>query len=155
MGLIVWGGVEYEYPLTPQARWRAGADLRRQEHRRQEFNRMTLSLHTGPRWILTRQSEFSLLASRRQQWAGNQPGYVENGLRLESAQRLGTHWVAMRKGELARSTLRRFETPRRPALGRLPHCTLAVHPSPLPERHPRLWRRTHRTALASFHATPY
>ena len=84
VGLIVWGGAEYEYPLTPQARWRAGADLRRQEHRRQEFNRMTLSLHTGPRWIITRNAEISLLASRRQQWAGNKPGYVENGLRLEA-----------------------------------------------------------------------
>ena len=73
VGLILWGGAEYEHPLIPQARWRAGADLSRQEHRRQEFNRMTLSLHTGPRWILSRRAEFSLLASRRQQWRATNP----------------------------------------------------------------------------------
>ena len=97
VGLIAWGGAEYEYPLQPRWRLRTGADLSRQEHRRQSYNRMTLSLHSGPRWILSRNAEASLLASRRQQWAGNQPHYVENGLRLESAQRLGAHWVAIER----------------------------------------------------------
>ena len=59
------GGAEYEYPLQPRWRLRAGTDLSRQEHRRQEYNRMTLSLHTGPRWIIARNAEVSLLASRR------------------------------------------------------------------------------------------
>ena len=95
VGLILWGGAEYEHPLSERIKLRLGTDLSRQEHRRQSYNRMTLSLHAGPRWIITRNAEISLLASRRQQWTGNQPSYVENGLRLESAQRLSTHWVAL------------------------------------------------------------
>ena len=97
VGLIVWGGAEYEHPLSERFKLRAGADVRRQEHRRQEFNRMLLSLHAGPRWIIARDVEMSLLASRRQQWAGNKPAYVEKGLRLESSQRLSAQWVAIEK----------------------------------------------------------
>ena len=106
VGLIVWGGVEYEHPLSNRWKLRAGSDVRRQEHRRQEFNRMLLSLHVGPRWIMTRNVEISLLASRRQQWAGNKPAYLEKGLRLESAQRLGAQWRAI---ERARWHERRYE----------------------------------------------
>ena len=97
VGLIVWGGAEYQHPLSDRLKLRAGVDVRRQEHRRQEFNRMLLSLHAGPRWIMTRNTEISLLASRRQQWAGNKPAYLEKGLRLESAQRLGAQWLAIER----------------------------------------------------------
>ena len=106
VGLIVWGGAEYQHPLSQRLKLRAGVDVRRQEHRRQEFNRMLLSLHAGPRWIVTRNTEISLLASRRQQWAGNKPAYLEKGLRLESAQRLGAQWRAIAR---ARWHERRYE----------------------------------------------
>ena len=42
-------------------------------------------------------TEISLLASRRQQWSANQPAYLEKGLRLESAQRLGAQWLAIER----------------------------------------------------------
>ena len=74
VGLIVWGGAEYEHPLSQRLKLRAGADVWRQEHRETQYNRMLISLHAGPRWIMTRNAEISLLASRRQQWsAGTSP----------------------------------------------------------------------------------
>ena len=106
VGLIVWGGAEYEHPVSQRLKLRAGLDVRRQEHRETQYNRMLISLHAGPRWIMTRNTEISLLASRRQQWAGNQPAYLEKGLRLESAQRLGAQWLAI---ERARWHERRYE----------------------------------------------
>ena len=97
VGLIVWGGAEYEHPVSERLKLRAGADLWRQEHRETQYNRMLISLHAGPRWIMTRNTEISLLASRRQHWSANQPAYLEEGLRLESAQRLGAQWLAIER----------------------------------------------------------
>ncbi len=97
VGLIVWGGAEYEHSLSQRLKLRAGADVWRQEHRETQYNRMLISLHAGPRWIMTRNAEISLLASRRQQWSANQPAYLEKGLRLESAQRLGAQWLAIER----------------------------------------------------------
>ena len=78
-------------------RLRARADTWRQEHQRSAFDRMQISLHAGPRWFIGRNAEASLLASRRQQWSADKPVFVENGLRLESAQRLGPQWVAIER----------------------------------------------------------
>ena len=105
VGLIVWGGAEYEYPLTPQARWRAGADLRRQEHRRQEFNRMTLSLHTGPR--LDPHAPRGIQPARQSTpTMGGQPTRLR-GKRPPSRKRAAPRPTMgdPPKGELARSTL--------------------------------------------------
>ena len=97
VGLILWGGAEYEHPFSERFKLRLGADLWRQEHQRQAFNRMQISLHAGPRWFIGRNAEASLLASRRQQWSADKPVYVENGIRIESAQRLSAQWLAIER----------------------------------------------------------
>ena len=41
VGLSVWTGGEYQYPLSPSWRLRAGGDLSRREYRGGDFDRMT------------------------------------------------------------------------------------------------------------------
>ena len=69
IGLSVWAGGEYQYPLEDRWRLRAGADISRREYRSDEFDQMTVSGHVGPRWLIGRASEASLLASVRQHCA--------------------------------------------------------------------------------------
>ena len=72
IGIAAWLGGEYQYPLgdpgagpgASQWRLRAGGDLSRKEYRASDFDRMTLSGHVGPRWLIGRGSEVSLLPER-------------------------------------------------------------------------------------------
>ena len=43
IGIAAWAGGEYQYPLSPRRRLRAGGDNSRREYRSNEFDRMTLS----------------------------------------------------------------------------------------------------------------
>ena len=63
IGISAWVGGEYQYPLAESWRLRAGGDLSRKEYRESEFDTMTLSGHVGPRWLIGRASEASLLLS--------------------------------------------------------------------------------------------
>ena len=60
IGVSVWAGGEYQYPLEDRWRLRAGADISRRECRDNEFDRMSLSDHLGPRLLIGRFSEASL-----------------------------------------------------------------------------------------------
>ena len=94
VGLLAWGGGEYQYPLARRWRLRAGGDLWRQEYAHARFDRMLIAGHAGPRWLAGRTYEFSLLGSVRQAWSAGDPDYSEMGLRLEGAQRLGPRLFA-------------------------------------------------------------
>ena len=52
IGLSVWTGGEYQYPMGRRRRLRAGAGISRREYARREFDRTFLSAHAGPRWLL-------------------------------------------------------------------------------------------------------
>ena len=88
VGLSVWTGGEYQHPLGPQWRLRAGGDLSRREYKGGAFDRMTLSGHVGPRWLIDAQTEASLLLSTRRHWSGGKGEYHEIGPRLEAQRRL-------------------------------------------------------------------
>ena len=75
IGIALWAGGEYQYLLNPRWRLRAGGDVSRREYRSSEFDRMTLSAHLGPRWLIGRASEASLLASARQSWLADRGGF--------------------------------------------------------------------------------
>ena len=102
IGISAWAGGEYQLPLggrgtvSGASRWRlrAGGDIWRREYRDEEFDRMSLSAHLGPRWLIGRLSEASLLASARQSWLANEPDYRDLGLRAEYRQRLTRRTVA-------------------------------------------------------------
>ena len=102
IGISAWAGGEYQLPLGDRgtvsgaSRWRlrAGGDIWRREYRDEQFDRMSLSAHLGPRWLIGRFSEASLLASARQSWLANEPDYRDLGLRAEYRQRLTRRMVA-------------------------------------------------------------
>ena len=88
VGLSVWGGGEYQYPLGPRMRLRAGADLSRREHEGSRFDETSLSVHLGPRLLLDPETEASLLLSTRQRWAGTVKDHHALGARLEVGRRV-------------------------------------------------------------------
>ena len=91
IGIAAWVGGEYQYPLAESWRLRAGGDLSRKEYRESEFDTMTLSGHVGPRWLIGRASEASLLLSGRHHWTGSgieEPSHHDIGLRVEGRHRL-------------------------------------------------------------------
>ena len=51
LGVVLWGGGEYQYPLARQLRLRTGADIARREYAGRDFDQTTISAHAGPRWL--------------------------------------------------------------------------------------------------------
>ena len=99
IGISAWLGGEYQYPLgdhgtgSGASRWRlrAGGDFSRREYRASEFDRMTVAGHVGPRWLVGRASEVSLLLSGLHHWTGSgleEPSHRDIGLRVEAGHRL-------------------------------------------------------------------
>ena len=94
IGLSVWAGGEYQYPIEDRWRLRAGADISRREYRSDEFDRMVVSAHLGPRWLIDRTSEASVLASIRQSWLADEEDWRDLGLRVEGRHRLNRQTTA-------------------------------------------------------------
>ena len=88
IGLSVWTGGEYQHPLSPAWRLRAGGDLSRREYKGGDFDRMTLSGRVGPRWLIDARTEASLLLEARRHWSGGKGYHREIGPRLEAQRRL-------------------------------------------------------------------
>ncbi len=94
VGLALWAAGEYQHPLSPRWRLRAGGDVSRREYRASEFDRMTVSAHLGPRWLVGRASEASLLASARRSWLADEEDFRDLGLRAEGRHRLNRRTTA-------------------------------------------------------------
>ena len=82
IGLSVWGGGEYQHPLGRQLRLRMGMDASRREYSGGRFDRMQVSWHVGPRVLVTKRTEFSVLGNWRHQWSANDPNYFDLGGRM-------------------------------------------------------------------------
>ena len=94
IGISVWASGEYQYPLEERWRLRAGADFSRREYRSDEFDRMTVGGHVGPRWLIGRASEASLLASGRQSWLADEVEFLDLGIRIEGQHRINRRTTA-------------------------------------------------------------
>ncbi len=94
IGIAAWAGGEYQYPLDPRWRLRVGGDVSRREYRSDEFDRMTIGAHVGPRWLIGRASEASVLASARQSWLADEQDFRDVGLRIEGRHRLNRRTTA-------------------------------------------------------------
>ena len=93
-GLSVWGGGEYQHPLSERLRLRVGADAAEREYPGRDFDQLFLGAHVGPRWLAGPRTEFSLLATANRQWLGGHPFADETGVRLEmDRQLLPRLWV--------------------------------------------------------------
>ena len=88
LGLSVWGGGEYQQPLSERLRLRVGADLAQREYGGSDFDQLFLAAHAGPRWLASPITEISLLATAQRQWLGGIPYTDETGVRLELDRRL-------------------------------------------------------------------
>ena len=91
IGVSVWGGAEYHYPLAQDLRLRAGAEFARREYERSRFDQLFVATHLGPRWLIDRSAELSVLGSARQRWVGTVPDNRELGGRFEVGRRLSEH----------------------------------------------------------------
>ena len=105
IGVSAWVGGEYQYPLgdpgtvsgASQWRLRAGGDFSRREYKTSEFDTMTVSGHVGPRWLIGRTSEVSLLLTGLHHWTGSgleDPSHHDIGLRVEGRHRLNQRTTA-------------------------------------------------------------
>ena len=94
IGIAAWAGGEYQYPLDRRWRLRVGGDISRREYRSDEFDRMTVGGHLGPRWLIGRASEASVLASARQSWLSDEEDFRDLGLRIEVRHRLNRRTTA-------------------------------------------------------------
>ena len=88
VGLAVWGGAEYHYPLNDRMRLRAGADLSRREYEGSAFDDTYGSVHLGPRILVDGNTEASVLATASQRWAGTMKDFHSLGGRVEVGHRL-------------------------------------------------------------------
>ncbi len=89
LGLSIWGGGEYQQPLSQRLRLRAGADAVQREYAGREFDQYFLATHVGLRWLTGPRTEVSLLGTAQRQWLGGHPYVDETGMRLELDRRVG------------------------------------------------------------------
>ena len=83
IGVVGWGGAEYQYPLADRWRLRAGFNVNHREYKGNRFDQTFLSGYVGPRFFVSRTTEMSLLASASQRWWGGSSFNYDLGARLE------------------------------------------------------------------------
>ena len=64
IGVVGWGGGEYQYPLANRWRLRSGFNVNHREYKGGRFDQTFLAGYVGPRWLISRNTEMSLLAPR-------------------------------------------------------------------------------------------
>lgn len=94
VGVIAWGGAEYQHPLGERMRLRAGGDVVQREYAGSDFDRTAVSLHLGPRFLIGPATEASLLATASREWSAGQPTNDTLGSRLELTRRLSRRVTA-------------------------------------------------------------
>ncbi len=88
IGVVGWGGGEYQYPLTDRWRLRTGINVNHREYKGSQFDQTFIGGYAGPRWLITRNTEMSLLATASQRWWGGDSFNYDFGARLEVEHRL-------------------------------------------------------------------
>ena len=88
VGVSIWTGGEYQYPLGDRLRLRVGGNVARQEYTGRKYDQTFLSGHAGPRWLVDKDTDISLLGSVRRRWVGTVPFYDDLGARVEAGRKL-------------------------------------------------------------------
>ena len=88
VGVSVWGGAEYQVPVAERLRLRAGGNFSRREYEGSQFDQLFLATHLGPRWLIDRDTDASVLLSGRQNWLGTVKDHHALGTRLEVGHRV-------------------------------------------------------------------
>ncbi len=106
LGVAVWGGGEYQYPLSQTFRLRSGASASIREYKGGDFDRHFISAHLGPRRLIDARTEASLLATVERQWTAGMPETDRFGLRLEAERRLTARLSMFGRASAARRNCR-------------------------------------------------
>ena len=106
IGVSIWGGGEYQYPLNPNWRLRSGANASLREYKGGRFDRHLLAAHLGPRRLIDARTEASLLATVERQWTAGVPETDRFGLRLEGQHRLTPRLALSGRASAARRNCR-------------------------------------------------
>ena len=88
IGIVGWGGGEYQYPLAERWRLRSGLNVNHREYKGSRWDQTFLSGYVGPRWLITRDTDVSLLATASQRWWGGSSLNYDYGARLEVLHRV-------------------------------------------------------------------
>ena len=88
IGVVGWGGGEYQFPLAERWRLRSGININHREYKGSRFDQTFISGYVGPRWLINRNTEISLLASASQRWWGGSSFNYDYGARLEVERRV-------------------------------------------------------------------
>ena len=88
IGVVGWGGGEYQYPLAERWRLRSGFNVNHREYQGGQFDQTFVSGFAGPRWLISPNTEMSLLATTSQRWWGGNPFNYDFGARLEVEHRV-------------------------------------------------------------------
>ena len=88
IGIVGWGGGEYQFPLAERWRLRTGLDLNHREYKGGRFDQTYAGVYMGPRWLINRNTEMSLLATASQRWWGGSSFNYDYGARLEVQHRV-------------------------------------------------------------------
>ena len=88
IGVVGWGGAEYQFPLAERWRLRSGIDLNHREYKGKNFDQTYAGVYAGPRWLINRTTEMSLLATASQRWFGQYSFNYDYGARLEVLHRV-------------------------------------------------------------------
>ena len=88
IGVVGWGGGEYQFPLAERWRLRTGLDLNHREYKGKQFDQTYAGVFVGPRWLINRNTEMSLLASVSQRWFRQYSFNYDYGVRLEVEHRV-------------------------------------------------------------------
>ena len=110
VGASLWAGGEYQHPLGERLRLRAGADVSRREYSGRRYDSTNLSVHAGPRWLVGRRTEASVLASARRRWAGTSIEHDAVGARIEARRRLTPQVTANTRASWHQRDYRSSET---------------------------------------------
>ena len=145
IGVSAWLGGEYQLPVGPgdELRLRAGGDVTRREYRESRFDQMTVSGHVGPRWLIGRGSEASLLLTGLHQWTGSgleDPSHYDVGGQDRGAPPPDPAHHAHRAHLARRAPLRRRGGARRGDPRRLARHLLGRLADAAPRRRARLGR---------------
>ena len=88
VGVSVWGGAEYQVPVAERLRLSAGGNFSRREYEGSQFDQLFLATHLGPRWLIDRDTDASVLLSGRQNWLGTVKDHHALGGRVEVGHRV-------------------------------------------------------------------
>ena len=88
LGIVGWGGGEYQFPLAARWRLRTGLNVNHREYKGRQFDQTFVGGYVGPRWLFSRNTEMSLLATASQRWFGQYSFNYDYGARLEVLHRV-------------------------------------------------------------------